>query len=362
MAVKGLEKERERKGLLAFRFLFISLLGVLFITLTIAVMLGPVSIKPSAVWKIAFSHLPWIKSFIHENWSKAQLHIIWDIRVPRVLLAAVVGAGLSVIGVIIQALVRNSLADPYILGVSSGASVAATLVILFGAFQVLGAYALSISAFLGSLLAMLIVYFLAQVKGRIDSNRLLLSGIAVSMVLSAITSFIVMMAPNKEGIRSALFWMMGSFAGAKWSYLSIPTVVVIIGVIYFMLQYRSLNVLLMGEEAASTLGVNTDQFSKILIVIASLLTGVVVSVSGAIGFVGLMIPHIVRLLVGSDHRRVLPISALVGAVFLVWSDVFARMVLAPEEIPVGIVTSLCGGPFFIWMLRKSSYSFGGGSK
>lgn len=267
---------------------------------------------------------------------------------------------LSIVGVAIQALVRNSLADPYILGVSSGASVGATLVILMGAFSLFGQYALSGAAFIGALVSVILVYFVSQVGGRISGVRLLLAGIAISMVLSAVTSFIVMTAPREEGIRSALYWMMGNLSGAKWEYLTIPFIVVFIGAGYLMLQSRALNALLLGEETAATLGINTQSFRKILIVITALVTGVMVAVSGAIGFVGLMIPHIVRLIVGSDHRRVLPTSALVGAIFLIWADVGARMVLAPEELPIGIITAMCGGPFFIWLLRRSSYSFGGG--
>ncbi|MEK8127975.1 iron ABC transporter permease [Paenibacillus filicis] len=340
-----------------FPLIVLGLAVLLLVSVTLAVMLGPVRIEPSTVWKIAFSHIPGVDQWLEPQWSKAQGNIIWDIRFPRVLLGAVVGGGLAVVGTVIQALTRNPLSDPYILGVSSGASAAATLVILFGAFQVFGSYALSVSAFLGSLLAIVLVYMLARVGGSLSNTRLLLAGIAVSMMLSALTSFIVTMAPKEEGIRSAMFWMMGSLTGAKWSYLSLPSFLVVAGTAYLMLQYRSLNALLMGEETAVTLGVHMDRFRKVLVIVASLLTGVIVAVSGAIGFIGLMIPHLVRLLVGSDHRRVLPVSMLLGASFMIWADVFARLVLAPEELPVGIVTALCGGPFFIWLLRRSSYSF-----
>lgn len=343
-----------------FAFWLMILGGGLVVSITIAVMLGPVQIAPGTVWKIVLSHLPGLNGLIEETWTKGDGHIVWDIRFPRVLLGVVVGGGLAVAGVAIQALIRNSLADPYILGVSSGASVAATLVILFGAFRFFGQYALVFSAFLGSLAAMGMVFVLARVGGRVSTTRLLLSGIAVSMIMSAATNFIVTMAPREEGIRSAMYWMMGSLTGAKWEYLTIPALIVVAGALILLFQYRALNALLMGEDAAVTLGVDIQAFRKFLVIVAALLTGTIVSVSGSIGFVGLMIPHIVRLMVGSDHRRVLPVSLLLGAVFIVWSDVFARLVLAPEELPIGIVTALCGGPFFIWMLRRSNYSFGGG--
>ncbi|WP_269799396.1 FecCD family ABC transporter permease [Bacillus sp. FJAT-42315] len=339
-------------------FLFF-LISVLVVSITIAVMVGPVSIHPLTVWKIALSKTFSLEGVITRDWSAAQENIIWNLRFPRVLLGVIAGAGLAIIGTAVQALVRNSLADPYILGVSSGASVGATLVIIFGAFSIFGQYALTMSAFIGSLLSIILVYFLAQVGGKISTVRLLLAGIAISMVLSAITSFIVISAPQEEGIRNAMFWMMGSLAGAKWEYIPIPALVICLGFLFLWSQYRALNILLMGEDAAVTLGVNVETFRKILVVTTALMTGVLVSVCGSIGFLGLMVPHIVRLMVGSDHRKVLPISALVGAIFLVWADIFAKQVISPEEMPIGIVTALCGGPFFLWMLRRSHYAFGG---
>ncbi|KAF6574103.1 iron ABC transporter permease [Paenibacillus polymyxa] len=331
----------------------------LLLSVTLAVMLGPVAVAPGTIWRIALSHLPWLDQWIPVTWTKPEQYIVWEIRFPRVLLGVIVGAGLAVTGATIQALIRNSLADPYILGVSSGASVTATLVIVFGAFGFLGRLALPLSAFIGSLAAMLMVFALARVAGSISTTRLLLAGVAVSMMLSAVTSFIVTTAPNEKGIRDAMYWMMGSLAGAQWDTLFIPSLIVVVGTAVLLTRYRSLNALLTGEETAVTLGVNVQAFRVLLVVVASLLTGAVVSVSGSIGFVGLMIPHIVRLVVGSDHRRVLPVSLLAGAIFVVWADVCARLVLAPQELPIGIVTAVCGGPFFVWLLRRSSYSFGG---
>ncbi|WP_289135896.1 iron ABC transporter permease [uncultured Brevibacillus sp.] len=342
--------------------IIISLLVGLVLSITIAVTLGSVDIKPATVWKIALSQVPGIGQWIPVDWSKGEQTIIWDIRFPRVLLGAIVGAGLSVVGVAIQSLVRNSLADPYILGVSSGASVGATLVILFGAFSMFGQFALSLGAFAGALLSILLIFSLSRIGGQNSTVRLLMSGIAISAILSAVTSLIIFSAPNEHGIRSVLFWMSGSLAGGKWEYLTIPTLVVLICLFVLMAQYRSLNAMLMGEESAGTLGVNTVQFRKQLLMITALLTGVIVAISGAIGFVGLMMPHIVRVVVGSDHRRVLPVSALFGAIFLIWADSIARLAFAPEELPIGIITALCGGPFFIWLMLRNSYSFGGNGR
>lgn len=332
---------------------------VLLVSMTAAILLGPVSIDPATIWKIVFYKLfAWD---VHSpDWSKAQENIVWNLRMPRVILGMIVGAGLAVTGTAIQALVRNSIADPYILGVSSGASVGATAVIIFGAFAFMGHYALILSAFAGALLSMLLVFFLSQVGGKISTIRLLLAGVAVSMILSAVTSFIVISSPQEEGIRNAMFWMMGSLSGTKWEYLAIPGVAVAGGFLLLWSQYRALNILLMGDEAAVTLGIPIEAYRKLLIVLTALITAVLVSICGAIGFIGWMVPHIVRLTFGSDHKIVLPVCALTGAIFLVWADVCAREIIAPEELPIGIVTALCGGPFFLWLLRRSRYSFGGG--
>lgn len=351
--------DKNRKYDRRFKVLIVVMQIVLIVSIIMAVAIGPVTIPSFTVWKIALSHIPFLDQFISADWTNAHYNIVWEVRFPRVLLGVLVGAGLSLAGTGIQALVRNSLADPYILGVSSGASVGATLVILLGAFNVFGQYALSLAAFLGALITVVLVFSLAQVGNRISTTRLLLSGIALSMILSAVTDFIVISAPDDEKVHSALFWMMGSLVSANWELLPIISIAVVFTYIFLITQSRSLNLLLMGEETAVTLGLNIHIFRKMLIVVVSLLTGVLVAASGAIGFVGLMVPHIVRLLVGSDHKKVLTISLFIGALFMIWADVAARMLLAPEEIPIGVVTALTGGPFFIWLLRRSSYSFGG---
>lgn len=343
-----------------FILLSLTLLLVLIISMTLAVMVGSVSITPLYVWQVILSKIPIVQNLIEQDWSRSQEIIIWQIRVPRVLLAAIVGAGLAIAGAAIQALVRNSIAEPYILGISSGATVGATAVIILGAFSFLGIFALSVSAFLGSLLAILLVFFLARVGGRISVFRLLLAGMAVSFILSAVSNFMLMMAKQDNGIKAVMYWMLGSLAGAKWSNIIIPAAIFIFVFALLWLHYRNLNLLLLGEEAAVTLGVNIQQFRLQLILLVSLLTGVLVAVSGSIGFVGLIIPHIVRIIVGSNYKYVIPISALLGGIFLVWADSFARILIAPEEMPIGIITAFCGGPFFIWLLRRNNYSFGEG--
>ncbi|ARK24623.1 ABC transporter permease [Sporosarcina sp. P37] len=342
---------------LRFTLLASVLLAVLLASMTFGVMVGSVDITPSIIWEVLFTKMGLSAEVAA---SKAQSIIIWEIRLPRIILAAIVGAALAISGAAIQALVRNPIADPYILGVSSGASVGATLVILLGAFSFLGTYALSVAAFFGAILAVVIVFLLARVNGRTSVIRLLLAGIAISMVFSAITNFMLMTSKQQGGIQAVIHWTLGSLAGAKWSTIGLPFFTFLLIFILLLFNYRQLNALLLGEELATTLGINLDRFRIFIILAVSLLTGVVVASSGSIGFVGLIVPHVVRMMVGSNYKLVLPISALMGAVFLVWADMAARVAIAPEEMPIGIVTAVCGGPFFIWMLRRRRYSFGDG--
>lgn len=324
------------------------LVGLLLVTVTVAVMIGPVSIRPVLVWRVVFDRLApgWLSS----TWQSFEASIIWDVRLPRVLLATIVGAGLAVVGAALQALLRNPLADPYLLGTSAGASMGAVCVLLFGT-SVLGALSVSAAAFAGALLATIAVYALAWQSGRFPAARLVLSGVAVSYLFSSMTSLLIFRAPGGEQARTALFWMLGGLGAARWESLGLPAAVVLAGTAALMVYSRTLNILSLGEEAAATLGVDADRFRRIGFVVTSLTTGVLVALSGGIGFVGLMVPHVVRLAVGADHRRLLPVSALVGAIFLVWADVFARVVVAPEELPIGIVTACAGAPCFLWLMR-----------
>ena len=330
------------------------LLVASILTIILAIGIGPVSVHPVTVVKIIISKLPFLTDSIVNNWTQLDENIVWGLRLPRVLLGMIVGASLAVTGVAMQALVRNHLADPFILGVSSGASATATLGMLFGVFSFLGTYALSISAFIGAAATIIMVYTISRVKGRINITQLLLSGVAIAMIMDAVTNIITLSAPNALGLHNATFWMSGSLAGAKWGYLKLPLVVIVFCMTVLMIHYRSLNALLLGDETAGTLGINVRRMQKMLVLVASLLAGVTIAVSGSIGFIGLMVPHMTRLLIGSDHKRVLPVSALLGGILVVWTDVAARLVIAPEELPIGILTALFGGPFFIWLLKKNS--------
>ena len=330
------------------------LFGAALFTIILAAGIGPVSVGPETTARILLSRLPGVGSLITPDWQELETNIILGLRLPRVCLGMVVGASLAVCGVAMQALVRNNLADPFILGVSNGAAAFATLGMLFGAFSFLGTFSLSISAFLGSAVTILFVYTISRVRGRVNITQLLLSGVAVSMMMEGLTSIIKLSAPNALGLHNAEFWMSGSLAGARWEYLTLPLAVLAACMAFLMIHYRGLNLLLLGDESAAALGINVGRLQKLLILASSLMAGTTIAVSGSIGFVGLMVPHFTRLLVGGDHRRVLPVCALLGGILVVWVDVAARMLIAPEELPVGVLTAVIGGPIFIWMLKKSN--------
>ncbi|MDT0308843.1 iron ABC transporter permease [Streptomyces sp. DSM 44917] len=325
------------------------LAAVLLASVTAGLTAGSVAVPPGEVWGILLRGglgLPWPEA----GWSRPRETIVLEVRAPRVLLGAVVGAGLAVLGTAMQALVRNPLADPYLLGVSSGASLGAVAVIV-GGVTFAGMYALPLGAFAGALLALVLVYGTARAAGRITALRLVLAGVAVASVLSALTSLLLLTQRGNEA-REVLAWMLGGLGGARWDTLWLPAAVLGAALAALAACARPLNLLLAGEEAAGTMGLDVGRFRTRLFVALSLVTGVLVAAAGPIGFVGLMLPHAVRLVVGGDHRRVLPAAALGGAAFLVLADLAARTVAAPQEIPVGVLTSLCGGPFFLWLMRR----------
>jgi len=286
----------------------------------------------------------------------SSVSIVWDLRLPRVVLAATVGAGLALVGTMMQALVRNPLADPYILGVSSGASVGAAAVILFNVFALrtlLGAQAVSVAGFAGAALAMTIVYVLAHSGGGLSPQRLILGGVASSYVFSAITSLLIFLGtPHAAG--TVLFWLMGGLGRASWGTLAVPVVLCAGVSVYAVFRAPWLNALAMGDDMATSVGVPLGRFRRELFLVSALLTGVLVALSGAIGFVGLILPHVSRLLVGSDHRRVLTVALPLGALFVIWCDAVARTVAAPQVLPVGVITALVGGPLFVALLIRRS--------
>ena len=333
-----------------------ALVGVLAVSIVAGVALGPVSVPFGVTVDLLWA--AFTGGTVPAELA-GQYHIVWDIRLPRVLLAAVVGAGLSAVGVAIQAMVRNALADPYVLGISSGASVGATAVATMGVLSGLGVYALSTGAFLTGLGATALVYLTARSSGGLTPLRLVLTGTALAYGFSAVAMLLVFQAPHGEAARAAMFWLLGSLGGADWKSLPVATAVTVLGIVYLMAKARPLNALAMGDETATTLGVEVNRFRTHLFVVTAAITGVLVAVSGAVGFVGLMLPHFTRMAVGADHRKVLPLAPLAGASFLVWVDVAARMLAAPEELPLGVITAAIGVPCFIFLMRRRAYVFGG---
>ncbi|MFF2960258.1 FecCD family ABC transporter permease [Streptomyces sp. NPDC057963] len=330
-------------------------LGVLALLLvlsaTAGLAIGSVHVPPGQVWGIVTHALG--ADWTDPDWSRARETIVLDVRAPRVLLGAVTGAGLAVVGTAMQALIRNPLAEPYLLGVSSGASLGAVSVIVFGV-SVFGPVSLSAAAFAGALGSLLVVYATARTGGRITSVRLVLSGVATAAVLTALMDLLLLTTGRGNEARAVLAWTLGGLGGVDWGTLWLPSAALLLGIAVLLVQSRHLNLLLAGEEAATTMGLDVARFRTRMFVLLSLVTGVLVAAAGPIGFVGLMLPHIVRLFVGGDHRRVLPTAALGGAVFLIWADIAARTVAAPMEIPVGVLTALCGGPFFLWLMRRDA--------
>ncbi|MDA1028577.1 MAG: iron ABC transporter permease [Bacteroidetes bacterium] len=286
------------------------------------------------------------------------LKIVLLLRLPKALAAFVVGGGLSIIGVAMQALVRNPLAEPYILGVSSGASAGASLFYL-GFLPTLIATQLSITlaAFLGALLSITIVYLVARSGKSLSVSRLLLAGVAMASLMAAISSFVTFASPDLNKMRAVLFWLMGSFDKVTWADLPIASAVTLLALLVLISISRSLDALLMGEEPARSLGIKVESIKKLLIVISAFVTGTLVALSGAIGFIGLIIPHAVRSIMGVNHRFVLPGSFMSGGLFLVIADTLSSSILPGQQLPVGIVTAIFGVPFFLFLLRRTDYQF-----
>ncbi len=333
-------------------FALLGFLGLgLMVTMTAAVALGPISVSFGTVWKIMTNHV--FANVLEANWDQGHDNIVWSIRLPRVILGALVGAGLAVVGAVLQAATRNPLVDPYLFGISAGAALGAvTVIVHVGNF--LGAYSVPIAAFVGALLALLMVLGIASRRGGVSSDQLILAGVAVYFVLMGLTYFLIFLGDQRAS-HSVVFWMLGGLGLARWSHLWVPSVVLLVGLVYLLVHARTLNAMMVGDEAAATLGVEVGRERFQLFTISALITGTMVALSGGISFVGLMVPHMVRFLVGGDNRRVLPLCALVGAIFLIWVDIGARMALAPQEIPIGIITGAIGGAFFIALMWRRGY-------
>ena len=339
------DKRLRRKYVLTL----LGLVGVLLLALTVGMSIGAVSVPFADVWSIIVRHLT-------QTAAKPEGlgidTIIWEIRAPRVVIGALVGGGLAVIGVAVQAMVRNPLADPYILGVESGAAVGAVAVIFFTGTLGAGVVTPALGAFVGALITLALVFTLARQGGRVSSIRLLLVGVSLSFAFSGMTTFMQYATHDPSAQAAILFWLIGGLGGTEWDKVPLMAAVLTIGTGVVWFYARQLNVLAIGDESATSLGMNPDNLRVRLFVVLSLVIAVAVSIVGPIGFIGLVVPHVARLIVGAEHRRVIPISLLLGGIYLVSVDVISRWIFAPSEIPVGVLTAILGTPFFIWLIRR----------
>lgn len=334
-----------------FNFLCLICVLLLIISIPITVALGTINIHPEQVLEVVLNHLS-TKPSDASSIPTGIDNIIWELRIPRVLIACMTGAGLAIAGLTLQAVTRNSLADPHLLGISAGAVLGAVIVTMHIG-EILGSLTLPLAAFCGSLLATSIIAIVSQTVRLSSATHLLMTGGALSFVLISAANLALFLGDHRAS-HQVIFWMLGGLGLARWSTLLLPFLVCTFGYIFLHLQAKYINALLLGDETATSLGVNVKQLRIQLFVVSALVTAVLVANSGAIGFVGLMVPHIGRYFVGGDNQRLLPFCALLGALFLPWVDVLARSLLAPEELPIGIITGFIGGVFFIALLLRSS--------
>lgn len=337
----------------------VTLSRVLKISVLLLVMLFIVSVASLFIGATDIGILSLLKRFFY-GWQEAgaaltdpERTIIFSIRLPRIIFAALVGAALSMAGVVFQALLRNPLADPYILGISGGSAVGAILGIIVGISAI--PFAVPAAAFLGAILTIVVVFGIAETGRALPSNILLLAGVVVNAFFSAVIMFLISISSNME-LHSIMFWLMGDLSLASGGELLLSSLFLLLGFAVIYSYARPLNLVVTGEEAALQLGVEIENTKRILLIVASLITAMAVSIGGIIGFVGLMVPHMVRMMFGSDHRLLIPAATLFGAVFMVFADTLARTIMAPSELPVGVITAICGAPYFIYLLRKRGIS------
>lgn len=352
------------KSLTRTAIVYIIMAVILLVSIVLTISIGSSEIPVGDVYGILTDQIKALLSgggVEAGQWPMAQFQIVWNIRLPRVLFGTLCGMGLSLCGTAMQALVLNPIADPYILGISSGASAGAAWALLMPLPWFAGQYQVPFVAMLGALLASACVYTMARLGGggQIRPVTLLLAGTAINAVMSAITSFLIFLAKSPESITAVYNWQMGSIAAAQWSSLRFPLIGVVLGLVAFTLTGRRFNLLMMGDEDALSMGVNVRAFRTVMFAVCSIIVACMVSVTGIIGFVGLIVPHVARMLSGtSDNRVIFPLSALLGGTFLIWCDAGARGLFGGAELPLGIITAFLGAPFFLYLLVRKSY--GGG--
>lgn len=338
-----------------------ALLALLVLSILLSASTGQVEIPLSDTFKILMERLFHVKLAGYAEIPSAYFNVVWMIRFPRALIAAAVGIGLSLCGIVMQAAVENPLAGPYILGISSGATLGATFALMVGVgtLPLIWQASVSVCAFAGALLASFLVLFFANIGGHATGAKLVLSGTVINSMFSAFSNIMIYFANNAQALQNITFWIMGSTASATWSKVPAILVIVALTALFFLTQSNTLNLMLMGEEAATTLGINLTFWRRVYLIIASLITGILVSGCGMIGFVGLVIPHISRAIFGANHRVLTPYTILFGGIFMVLTDLLSRSLVSGSEVPVGIITAALGAPVFLYMLLKKDYGFGG---
>lgn len=318
---------------------------MLALSIALAITLGPAELSVRDVYAVVFEH--W--GIGESGLSRIKDGIVWELRLPRTVLAAVCGAGLALCGAIMQSLLRNPLADPFVLGISSGASTGAVSVVVLGIGG--GIVSLSAGAFLGAVVSFALVMLLAAGAGG-GTARVVLAGVAGTQLFSALTSFIVISSADAEQTRGVLFWLLGSLSGVGWTDVLLCSAACLVGIVVCLFHAPALDAFTFGNDSAATLGISVRRVRVLLLTVTALITAALVSAAGAIGFVGLVLPHAARFLVGPRHSRLLPATALIGSIFMVWVDAIARTLFAPQEIPVGVVTALIGVPAFALILFR----------
>ncbi len=331
----------------------LSIVSLLFLLLGISIFfacaLGSSTVPIKTVINVLENQILGITS---PDLSDGDVFIVWNLRFPRAVLAFAVGGGLAVAGAAMQSITKNVMADPYVLGISSGALASVSVGYLVGGILTRTGWFIPLLAFIGALGALALVFIIGGGSGNASPAKLVLSGMAVSITLNAVAQYCIYNQTNTNGASSIVNWMMGSLGGARWGNIIIPAIGCLAGLIFFMFNARSFDLIALGDDTAIVLGTDTNKLKISSMVVVAIICGVSVASCGIIGLVGFMIPHVVRFILGTDHRKEFPVSFMLGGIFLVFADILARTLLAPSEVPVGIFTSLCGGPYFIWLLHK----------
>lgn len=327
-------------------FLFI----LLIVCLYLGINLGYAKIPAKDILDILLSYMH-IKA-LPSHIRLSTVDIIVLVRLPRLILSIIVGMALALSGATMQALLKNPLADPYVLGISSGASFGVSFAVVIGINKIFGWSSIGIMAFVGAIATSFLVLFISNLGSRATSIKLILSGLAISTVASSFSSLLIYLSNNRDAARQVIFWLLGSVAGAKWNEIIIVGPLVLLCTLFFITQYRILNLMLLGDEVSLSLGVNLGKYRQLYIILISLVIGFVVYVSGVLGFVGLIIPHIARFLVGTDHKKLIPVVAILGAILVLIADIIARNIAGGIELPTGIILSVIGSPLFIYLIVK----------